>query len=123
VLLLKHLLASIIASSLLGYNTTSVAHLYFGSFSHSSPQIPSSSVRLDGERRFLQIGFKSGLWLGHSRTLRLVPKSLLRCLGYVLKVVVLLEGEPLPQSEVLSALDQVFIKDLCSLLRSSLPRS
>ena len=35
---------------------------------------------------------------------RLAPKPLLRCLGCVLRVVVLLEGEPLPQSEVLSAL-------------------
>ena len=45
----------------------------------------------------------------------LVPKPLLRCLGCVLKVVVLLEGEPLPQPEVLSALEQVFIKDLSVL--------
>uniref|UniRef100_A0A674DYG5 DNA-directed RNA polymerase n=1 Tax=Salmo trutta TaxID=8032 RepID=A0A674DYG5_SALTR len=36
-------------------------------------------------------GFKSGLWLGHSRTLTLVPKPLLRCLGCVLRVVNLLE--------------------------------
>ena len=43
---------------------------------------------------------------------RLVPKPLLRCLGCVLRVVVLLEGEPLPQSEVLSTTEQVFIKDL-----------
>ena len=43
---------------------------------------------------------------------RLVPKPLLRGLGCVLRVVVLLEGEPSPQSEVLSALEQVFIKDL-----------
>ena len=41
---------------------------------------------------------------------RLVPKSLLRFLGCVLRVVILLEGEPLTQSEVLSALEQVFIK-------------
>ena len=46
---------------------------------------------------------------------RLVPKPLLHCLGYVLKVVVLLEGEPSPQSEDLSALEQVFIKDLSVL--------
>jgi hypothetical protein len=50
---------------------------------------------------------------------RLVPKPLLlRCLDCVLRVVVLLEGEPSPQSEVLCALEQVFIKDLsvlCSL--------
>ena len=46
---------------------------------------------------------------------RPVPKPLLRCLGYVLRVVVLLEGEHSPQSEVLSALEQVFIKDLSLL--------
>ena len=49
---------------------------------------------------------------------RLVPKPLLRCLGCVLRVVVLLEGEPSPQSKVLGALEQVFIKDLsliCSI--------
>ena len=40
-------------------------------------------------------------------------------LGWVLRVDVLLEGEPSAQSEVLSALEQVFIKDLsviCSVL-------
>ena len=49
---------------------------------------------------------------------RLVPKPLSRCLGCVLRVVVLLEGEPSTQSEFLSALEQVFIKDffvLCSI--------
>ena len=46
---------------------------------------------------------------------RLVPKPLLRCLGCVLRVIVLLESEPSPQSEVLSALEQVFIKDLSVL--------
>ena len=61
------------------------------------------------------IRFKSGLWLGHSRTLRLVLKRLLCCLGCVLRVIVLLEGEPSPQSEVLSALEKVFIKDLSVL--------
>ena len=67
------------ASSLLGYDTTSLVHLYLGSFSHSYLQSLSSSVRLDGERRCtaffrsLQrclIEFKSGLWLGHSRTFK-----------------------------------------------------
>ena len=38
---------------------------------------------------------------------RLVPKPLLRCLGCVLRVVVLLEVEPSPQSKVLSALEHV----------------
>ena len=46
---------------------------------------------------------------------KLVPKPLLRCLGSVLRVVVLLEGEASPQSDVLSALVQVFIKDLSVL--------
>ena len=56
------------------------------------------------------IGFKSRLWLGHSRTFRD-----LRFLGFVLRVVVLMEGEPSPQYEVLSTLEQVFIKDLSLL--------
>ena len=42
---------------------------------------------------------------------RLVPKPPLHCLGCVLSVVVLLEREPSP----LSALEQVFIKDLSVL--------
>jgi hypothetical protein len=42
-------------------------------------------------------------------------KPLLHCLGCVLRVVVLLEVEPLPQSEVLSALEQVLIKYLSVL--------
>ena len=46
---------------------------------------------------------------------RLVLKPLLHCLGCVLSVVVLLEGESSPQSEVLSDLEQVFIKDLSVL--------
>ena len=48
--------------------------------------------------------------------------QILRCLGSVLRVVVLLEGELLPQSEVLSTLEQVFIKELCTLRSSSFPR-
>ena len=46
---------------------------------------------------------------------RLVPKPLLHCLGCVLRVVVLLEGEPSPKSEVLNALEKGFIKDLSVL--------
>ena len=46
---------------------------------------------------------------------RLVPKPLMRCIGCVLRVVVVLEGEQSPQSEVLSALEQVLIKDLSVL--------
>ena len=36
-------------------------------------------------------------------------------LDCLLRVIVLLEGEPSPQSEVLGALEQVFIKDLSVL--------
>uniref|UniRef100_A0AAZ3RZN0 UDENN domain-containing protein n=1 Tax=Oncorhynchus tshawytscha TaxID=74940 RepID=A0AAZ3RZN0_ONCTS len=54
-------------------------------------------------------------WATQEHSERLVPKPLLPCLGCVLRVVVLLEGEPSPQSEVLSALEQVFIKDLSVL--------
>ncbi len=63
--------------SLFRKDATSFSHLDLGILCHSSLQILSSSVRLDGKRwwtaifRSLQrcsIGFKSGLWLGHSRT-------------------------------------------------------
>ena len=57
---------------------------------------------------------------------RLVPNPLLRCLRCVLRVIVLLEGVPSPQSEVQSAREQVFIKDLsvlCSIHLSLDPRS
>uniref|UniRef100_A0A8C8LL39 C2H2-type domain-containing protein n=1 Tax=Oncorhynchus tshawytscha TaxID=74940 RepID=A0A8C8LL39_ONCTS len=81
--------------SLLGYDATSLAHLYLGSFSHFSLQILSYSVRLDGERRCTaifrslqrcSIGLKSGLWLGHSRIFRDLSQShscvvLAVCLG------------------------------------------
>jgi hypothetical protein len=50
-----------------------------------------------------------------ARPLKDIQKTLLSCLGCLLSVVVLLEGEHLPQSEVLSALEQVFIKDLSVL--------
>jgi hypothetical protein len=46
---------------------------------------------------------------------RLVPKPLLRCLGCVLRVVVLLEGETSPQSEVLSAMVHLLFKVLSLL--------
>ena len=52
---------------------------------------------------------------------KFVPKPLLCCIGCVLRVFVLLEGETSPQSEVLRALEQVFIKDLCTFLCLSVP--
>jgi hypothetical protein len=61
---LKHLLAAITASSHLEYDATSLAHLYLESFSHSSFQILSSSVRLDGERRWDGDRFSPDMMLG-----------------------------------------------------------
>uniref|UniRef100_A0AAZ3SLF3 Peptidase S1 domain-containing protein n=1 Tax=Oncorhynchus tshawytscha TaxID=74940 RepID=A0AAZ3SLF3_ONCTS len=46
---------------------------------------------------------------------RLVPKPILRCPCCVLREVILLVGEPSSQSEVLSALEQDFIKHLSVL--------
>jgi hypothetical protein len=46
---------------------------------------------------------------------RLVSKSFLLCLGWVLRVVVLFEGEPSPQFEVLGDLELFFINDLSAL--------
>ena len=100
----------------------SLTHLYLGSFSHSSLQNLSISVRLDGERRCTaifrslqrcSIGFRSGLWLGHSRTFRDLSRSHLCavCLGLLSCWKVNLRT----QSEVLSTLVQVFIKDLSVL--------
>ncbi len=88
-------LAEITALSLFGYDATSFAHLDWEIFCHSSLQILSSSFRLDGDRqwtaifRSLQrcsIEFKSGLWLGHSRTFTELSRShscviLAVCLG------------------------------------------
>ena len=74
----------ITTSTLLGYDTTSLAHLYLESFSHSSLQILSSSFRVDGERSCTAIfehlwrdliGYKSGLWLWRSRTSRELCRS------------------------------------------------
>ncbi len=60
--------------------------------------------------RFLQkylIGFKSRLWLGHSKTFTALCINHSYC---VHRVTVLLEGKPSAQSVVLNALDWVFIK-------------
>ena len=63
---------------------------------------------------FDQVHVRLGLAGSLNDIQRLVSKPLVRCLGCVLRVVVLLEVEPSPQSEVLSTLEKVFIKDLFS---------
>ncbi len=66
--------------------------------------------------RFLQkylIGFKPRLWLGHSKTF---TELSIRHSCCVFRFIVLLEGESSAQSEVLNALDWVFMNDLNSLV-------
>ena len=117
-------LAVITTLSLLGYDATSLAHLYLGSFSHSSIQTLSSSVRLIGSiaAQLFQVSpemldrVQVCALAGPLKDIqRLVLKPLQCCLGCVLRVVVLLEGEPSPQAEVLCSLEQVFINDLSVL--------
>jgi hypothetical protein len=105
--LLKHLWQQLQPQVFLGMTLQAWHTCFF----RSSMQILSSSVRLDGERRCTASGQGSG-WdtEGHSETCPEATPAL--CW---LWVVVLLDGEPLPQSEVLSILEQVFIKDLSVL--------
>ncbi len=108
--------------SLFGKDATSFSHLDLGILCHSSLQILSSSVRLDGKRwwtaifRSLQrcsIGFKSGLLAGPFKNSHgVVVKPLLRYFSCVLRVIVLLESKPSAQSEVLSTLEKVFVQDI-----------
>ena len=112
-------LAPITALSISEYDAASLAHLFLGSFRHSSLQNLSSSIRLDGECRCTAIfrslrDAQSGSSLGSGGPLKNIHRAIpwpLRCylgcvlrvvsyLGCVLRVVVLLEDEPSPQSEV-----------------------
>ncbi|KAK3530959.1 hypothetical protein QTP70_007259 [Hemibagrus guttatus] len=63
--------------------------------------------------RVIRVAMRSSSLFGHEG----VPGSA------ELRVIVLLEDEPSPQSEVQSTLEQVFIKDVSTLLHSSFPRS
>ena len=49
--------------------------------------------------------------------MELFVKPLLRYFSCVLRVIVLLEGEPSAQSEVLSTLEKVFVQDIPVLAR------
>lgn len=71
-------LAAITASSHLGYDANSFAHMDLGIFCHSSLQIllicrvgwgPWVDIAIFRSLQRCLIGFKSGLWLCHSRTL------------------------------------------------------
>ena len=95
-------MAAITALNILGYDVTSLAHLYLGSFSHSL-HILSSSVRLDWERCCTAVFQVSPEMLDRVQVRalagplkdfqRLVPKPLQHCLGCMLRAIVLLEGE------------------------------
>ena len=99
------------ASSLLGYDATSLRFdltPVFGELLSFSSADPLKRCQVGWEallHRYFQVSPEIFDQIQ-------VPKPLLRCLGSTLRVVVLLEGEPSPQSEVLKALEQVFIKDL-----------
>ena len=58
-------LAVTIALSLLGYDPTSLAHLYLGSFSYCSLQKSQDMSGWMGS-----VAVQSGVWLGYSRTFR-----------------------------------------------------
>uniref|UniRef100_A0A4W5QLF4 Cell division cycle 14A n=1 Tax=Hucho hucho TaxID=62062 RepID=A0A4W5QLF4_9TELE len=83
-------LAAITALSRLGYDATSLAHLYLGSFSHSSPGLLKLCQVGWGPslRSYFQVSrdVRSGSSLGHSRTFRDLSRShsciaLAMCLG------------------------------------------
>lgn len=94
-------LAVFTVSTLPVYDATSSARLYLGYISHSSLQIRSRSVRLDGEcccTAVFKFFHRCLMWSQSGLTLkgihRLVPNLLLCHLGCVLWIIVLLEGEP-----------------------------
>ncbi len=107
--------------SLFGKDATSFSHLDLGILCHSSLQILSSSVRLDGKHwwtaifRSLQrcsIRLNSTLAGPFKNSHGVVVKPLFRYFSCVLRVIVLLEGKPSAQSEVLSTLEKVFVQDI-----------
>jgi hypothetical protein len=80
------------------YDATSLAHLYLGSFSHADAmklcQVGWGKLLLS----FFQVSPELIDWVGPLKDIQgLVPKPHIRCIGCVLRVVVLLEGEPSPQ--------------------------
>ena len=112
---------SVITALSLGYDATSLAHLYLSFFSADTLKLCQVGWA-ELLHSYFQVSPEMFDWVqvwtlaGPLKDIqRLVPKPLLRCLGCVLRVIVLLEGEPSPQPEVLSTLEQVFIKDLSVL--------
>ena len=127
---ISHLFKSILCRSNFGgdyscesfwYVCISFAHLDLGIFSRSL-QIFSSSVRLDEEWwwatlfksfSWFSMGFKSGLWLGHTRTFTFMFWSHSRiALAVCLESVSCWNVKSSHQSKVICILKQLLIKNL-----------
>lgn len=113
-------LVAITTSRLLGCDLTSYAHLEFGDFPAIFYTDPLKLHQVGWACRWIaifrslqrcSIGFKSGLWLGHSRTFVELSQSQSGIVFALLRVIVLLGCVPV-QSEVRNVLEQVFIKDM-----------
>ncbi len=102
------------ASSLFGYDMTSFAYQNLAVICHSPHLFTSQALsgwmgtdaHFSGSPEIFDC-IHAQLWLGHSRTFTALCISHSCC---VLRVTVLLEDKPSAQSEVLNALDWVFIK-------------
>ena len=116
-------LAAITASNLLGY--LCLYQLCTSGFWDFLPFFLVDLLKLHHvgwERRWTEIfksfhrfsmGFKSGLWLGHSKDFHiLVLKPFQCCFGFMLGVIVLLEHKSSLQFKVFCTLKQVLLKDL-----------
>ena len=116
------------ALSLLGYDVKRFAHLDLEILCPSSPQTLSNSVSIDEECHFhFQVSHEMfdcvqvRTLTGPIKEIHSFPRPPLHCLGSVLRVIVLLEGEPSAQAEILSSLNQVFFKDISVLCSVQLP--
>ncbi len=83
----------------------------------SSPVLSGWMVNVGGQpflglSRDAQLGLSQGSGGPFKNSHRVVVKPLLRYFSCVLRVIVLLEGKPSAQSEVLSTLEKVFVQDI-----------
>ncbi len=94
----------------------------------SSPVLSGWMVNVGGQpflglSRDAQLGLSQGSGWPFKNSPGVVVKPLLRYFSCVLRVIVLLEGKPSAQSEVLSTLEKVFVQDIPVLGRiQSFPR-
>jgi hypothetical protein len=89
-----------------------VSHILLCRYSQAlSGWMGSIAAQLFSGLQRCTIRLMSEFWLGHSRTVRLVTNTLLRCLGFVLRVLVPMEGEFL--SRFSSRISVLFSVHLC----------